>query len=92
MIDDVLSYFITFTRVTKKSGLRILYGTYDGNDYGGLRYCKEDDEDLVKWHLANMIIDKELQPCNQGIDFHKSLGRKIEKLNGGVLMLDWECN
>lgn len=79
-IGDMYFKVFKFFRVTKESGMLILFARVGEKFYGGMRYDESTNEESLCAGLANMIIDGLFEPTNQ-IELHARLGRKVEMLD-----------
>ena len=57
--------------------------------YGGMRYTDEMDEKKIEAQIANMVCDRIFEPTNE-IELHAKLGRKVELLEGAMLIADFQ--
>lgn len=80
-IDDTTFEALKFYRVTKQSGLKLLYARAGDKFYGGIRYDDSVDEEKVRLDVINMYMDGMLWDETSEIRFHESCGRKIEELD-----------
>lgn len=78
-----------FYRVTKHSGLKIMFARVGDKIYGGMRYENESEEDILGY-LANLYKDGYLQDESDQIRYHENLGRKIEELDKTLLLGDFQ--
>ena len=75
----------TFFRVTKNSGLLIMYAKEGDKLYGGVRYDKDMDETQVKFYVANLAYEGELKCNSDELAYHRTCGRKVDELGCGVI-------
>ena len=87
-IGNLTFVVIKFYRVTKHSGMQIMYARVGEKFYGGMRYSESDDEDEVCSSIANLYMDGMLRDATDDIFVHTNLGRKLEELEKARLMCD----
>ena len=87
-IGDVTFVVLKFYRVTKHSGLKIMFARVGDKFYGGMRYEDSSDEEQVRFRVASLYMDGEWWDATNDIRLHASCGRKIEELEGFLLMSD----
>ena len=87
-IGDMTFVVLKFYRVTKHSGLKIMFVRVGDNFYGGMRYDDSMDEEKVRFSVANKYMDGIWWDATSDLKLHENLGRKIEELEGVLLMSD----
>lgn len=87
-IGDMTFVVLKFYRVTKHSGLMIMFARVGDKFYGGMRYDDSCDEEQVRFSVANLYMDGKWWNATSSIRLHASYGRKIEELEGYFLMSD----
>lgn len=91
-IGDMTFVVLKFYRVTKHSGLKIMFARVGEKFYGGMRYDDSMDEENVRFSVANLYMDGKWWDATSDIKLHVNLGRKIEELEGVLLMSDWQLS
>ena len=54
-----------------------------------MRYTDEMDEKKIEAQIANMVCDGIFEPTSE-IELHAKLGRKVELLEGAMLIADFK--
>jgi len=88
-IGDMEFKVFKFFRVTKHSGLKIMYARVGEVFYGGMRYLDSTDEESLCSKIANLVMDGKLCDETNSIKLHVSLGRKVEMLDTTILLNDF---
>ena len=90
-IGSMIFKVFKFFRVTKESGMLILFARVGDKFYGGMRYNESMNEECLCAELANMILDGLFEPTKQ-IELHARLGRKVELLDKTLAITDYSIN
>ena len=91
-IGDMAFVVLKFYRVTKHSGLKIMFARVGEKFYGGMRYDDSTDEEKVRFSVANLYMDGKWWDATSSIKLHENMGRRIEELEGVLLMSDCQIS
>lgn len=88
-VGDMTFFVFKFYRVIRGETLRIMFARVGDKFYGGMRYTDEMDEKKIEAQIANMVCDGIFEPTSE-IELHAKLGRKVELLEGAMLIADFQ--